>query len=220
MKKLFFVLLISSTTVPILHAQDVKFGFAAGAAFANYKAKADGISFSAEVKTGITAGILIDIPVDKNFSFQPALNFVQKGTKYEFSDFGITEESKMTVNLVEVPLNVLFNYPITGGTLFVGAGPSVAFALSGKEKYDDGTQTDENEISFGNDPDNDDMKGLDLGINLLGGFRLTNGLFVSTGFNAGLNNLLPGGSDEGTLKSNYFSVKIGFMLNCAKKKAE
>jgi hypothetical protein len=218
MKKLFIVLLLSSASVHMLNAQHVNFGFSAGAAFANYRVKVDNFSISADTKIGITGGVFFDIPVSKNFSFQPALNFVQKGTQYDYSDMGFTEEGKTTVNYLEIPLNVLFNYNVAGGTFFAGAGPSVAFALSGREKYDDGIQSYDEEISFGNDPDNDDMRGLDIGANILGGFRLSNGFFISTGFNGGLINLLPGGSDEGSVKSNYFTVRLGFLLKGGKKK--
>ena len=218
MKKFPFVLLVSIASVQLLNAQETTVGFSAGAAFANYRVKVDNFSLSADTKIGITGGVFIEIPVSKNFSFQPALNFVQKGTQYDYSDMGFTEEGKTTVNYLEIPLNVLYNYKVASGTFFAGAGPSIAFGIFGKEKYDDGIQPYEEDISFGNDPDNDDMRRMDIGLNILGGYRLYNGFFVSTGFNGGLNNLLPGGSDEGSVKSNYFFVKLGFVLNGGNKK--
>lgn len=199
-------------------AQIARFGFAGGPVFANYHSKVAGESDNGSSKTGISVGVLVDIPAGKNFTFQPAVNFVQKGTQDKETSGGVTEKVKLTANCIEVPLNFLYNTTGNTGTFFIGAGPSFAFALSGKWKFDDGTDSFSEDVKFGNDPDNDDLKGLDVGANILAGYRFPNGLFFSAGYNAGLNNLYPGSSDIGTLKSNYFAVKIGFMLNAAKSK--
>ena len=205
-------LLISSGAM----TQQARFGFTAGAAFANYTTKIDGDDESGDSKAGITVGVLADVPFGKNFSFQPALNFVQKGSKEEETFMGVTEKVKLNINCLEIPLNLVFNATSNTGTFFIGAGPSFAFNLSGKLKYDDGTDSFSEDIEIGNDPDNDILKSLDIGLNALAGYRFPNGLSFSAGYNAGLNNLLPGGSDDGTLKSHYFSIKLGFMLKGSK----
>ena len=106
-------------------AQNARFGFSAGAVFANYNAKYDQVEISGKSKTGITAGMLVDFPMGKKISFQPALNFVQKGTKND-EDFGngSFEKSSSSVNSLEMPLNFLFNASGNSGTFFVGGGPS------------------------------------------------------------------------------------------------
>jgi hypothetical protein len=196
----------------ISSAQNTRFGFTAGTAFANYHSKVDGESDNGNSKIGITAGVLADILAGKNFSFQPALNFVQKGTQEEETFGGITEKMKLTINCLEVPLNFLYNTTGNTGTFFIGAGPSFSFALSGKWKYEDGTNSVTEDVQFGDDPDNDDLKGFEVGVNALTGYRFPNGLFIAAGYNAGLTNLFPGGSEDGTLKSQYFSIKLGWLL--------
>jgi len=215
MKKLFFLLVIIVASHFIGNAQTTRFGFTAGAAFANYHSKIDGETDNGNSKTGITAGILVDIPAGKHFSFQPAVNFVQKGTKDEQTTGGVTEKVKLTVNTVEVPLNFLYNAGGSTGNFFIGAGPSFAFALSGKGKYDDGTNSISQDLKFGNS-DNDDMKGLDLGANFLAGYNFKNGLLFSVNYNAGLSNLIPG-SGDGTVKSHYFGIKLGYFLKGNRK---
>jgi len=202
----------------ILSAQNARFGFTAGPAFSNLKVKFGGEDESGDTKTGITAGVLVNIPAGKSFSFQPELNFVQKGTKQKETYGGVTEKYQITTNYLEVPLNLLFNNNSNAGTFFIGAGPSFSFALSGKTKYDDGTDSYSEDLHFGNDIDNDDLKGLDIGINALTGYRFSNGLLFSAGYNAGLNNLMPGGSSDASIKSHYFSIKLGFLLRNAVKK--
>lgn len=189
-------------------------GFTAGTSIANYKVKVDGEDESSDSKAGLAAGVLIDIPAGKNFSFQPALNFVQKGTKEKQGNEKVT----FNMNTIEVPLNLLYNSNGEAGNFFIGAGPSLGFNISGKLKYDDGTDTFKEDVEIGNDPDNDFIKGLDLGANVLAGYQFPNGLFISANYNLGLNNLFPGGSDDGTLKSRYFGFKLGWMLMKSKNK--
>jgi hypothetical protein len=216
MKKLLLVTLvfISLNT----RAQSPTIGFTSGVAIANYKAKVDGSNESANSKAGFTVGVLLDVPVGKYFSFQPALNFVQKGMKEKQSILGYTMKYKMNVNEIEIPLNFLYNSRGKNVNLFVGAGPSVAFALNGKFNYSDGTDSKSENVKFGTG-DEDMMKGIDIGANFIAGVSLNNGILVSCNYNAGLNNLFPGGGgDNGSLKSHYLGIKLGYMLNFGKRK--
>ena len=213
MKQVFLTAVICTISLGFLNAQNTRVGFTAGGSLANFRVESDEENESGDMKLGITAGVLVDIPAGKNFSFQPALNFVQKGTKDEETFMGITEKFKMNINSLEVPLNMVFNVNSNSGTFFFGAGPSFTFNLSGKAHYDDGTDSFSESIEIGNDPDKDDIKGLEFGANILAGYRFPNGLFISTGFNAGLNNLIPGGNDDAKFKSHYFSIKLGWLLN-------
>lgn len=213
MKNLILIVVFSIVTNFIANAQSPRIGFTAGATFANLKAKADGESESAKSKVGLTAGILIDVPLSKNFSFQPALNFVQKGTQDEETFMGVTDKYKMTINAIELPLNLLYNASSNTGNFFIGAGPSLAFNISGKVKYDDGTDSYSEDIKFGNNEDEDDFKAMDFGANFLTGYRFPNGLQISGHYNVGLSNLFIEGSSDYSLKSSYFGVKIGLLLN-------
>jgi len=208
MKKLSFFLIILFTGYFSGNAQTTRFGLHAGTSIANYKLKYPGLTLSGDSKAGITAGILTDIPLSSSFSIQPALNFVQKGTQSE--DMG--EKSTTSINCLEIPVNFLFRTGGNAGSFFVGGGPSFAFNMSGKSKYDDGTTTDEEDLKFGNDPNNHSMKSLDAGINFLAGYEFSNGLFLSAGYNQGLSNMSLYSDDDESIKSNYFSIRIGFMF--------
>lgn len=215
MKKLLLsaLALITITT----NAQKVQIGFTSGIAIANLKSKVDGNSESGNAKAGFAAGILANIPVGKNFSIQPALNYVQKGSKDEETYGSITEKMKLVINCIELPLNFLFNSGGSTTNFFIGAGPSLSIAVSGKVKYDDGTNKLSEKINFGSG-DDDLMKAVDLGANFITGVSLDNGILVSVNYNAGLNNLFPNGSADGRLRSNYFGIKLGYVLNNARKK--
>ena len=104
-----------------------KIGFTAGAAFGNVTVKSQGISASPKQKAGITAGIFANAPLSTNFSFQPALNFVQKG--YIVKDETGTE--KVSFNYLEVPLNFVYNTKKDGG-FFMGQGLQLHMAYQAR----------------------------------------------------------------------------------------
>ena len=97
------VLMILLTSYSL--SAQTKIGFTAGASFANVTVKSQGVSASPKLKAGITAGLFVDCLLSANFSFQPALNFVQKG--YIVKDETGTE--KVNFNYLEVPLNFVYN---------------------------------------------------------------------------------------------------------------
>ncbi len=211
MKKLIFIQLTFMAVHFSGTAQTTRFGFTAGAISANYKLKSDGSSMNEKSKIGMTAGLMADIPISKNFSFQTAANFVQKGTKSENSYGGTTEKSSTTVNCIEVPLDFLYNVPGNGGNFFVGAGPSFAFCISAKSTYDDGSGPTSESLNIGNS-DDDDIRGIDMGANFTTGYRFKNGFLLSVNYNAGLSNVVPGESNGAKVKSSYFGLKLGYLL--------
>ena len=217
MKKLLLLTVVFTTCYCAGNAQSTRFGFTAGTVFANYQSKGGGVSENLNSKTGLTAGILVDIPSGKYFSFQPALNFVQKGAKDEETSGGVTYKTKLNINCIELPLNLLYNASGNTGNFFIGAGPSLAFSLSGKTKFEDGTNSTSENIKFGNG-DDDDIKGLDLGANVITGYCFPNGLFLSVNYNTGLSNLAPGSSSDVKLTSHYFGIKLGILLKGNGKK--
>jgi hypothetical protein len=200
------ILLTSVTTF----AQQTKIGFTAGAAFSKLKAKADNVSFSYDFKLGITAGLFVDVPLSSNFSFQPALNLVQKGGSLKLESLS----DKMTLNYLEVPLNFIYNTAATHG-FFIGAGPAMAFGLSGKDKTTDGTESENDKIKFGSGED--EVKRFEFSANVISGYRFNQGFMFSANYDFGFTNLANADSEDGTMKSSYFSVKIGWVLPGKKK---
>jgi hypothetical protein len=212
MKKLISLPIILIAFYFTSNAQTVRIGFTGGVSLANNTAKFDDETQRGKTVAGITAGMLVDIPAGNHFSFQPAINFVQKGTKEEETFDNSVETLKLTVNSIEVPLNFLYNTRGESGNFFIGAGPSVAFAVSGKVKAEEGGEPTTMKLKFGNG-DEDNLRGMDMGANFVTGYTFSNGLSLTANYNKGLNNLLPGGeSSGGTLKSHYFGIKLGFLL--------
>ncbi len=208
------LLLMILLTSYSLSAQ-TQIGVTAGVTFANVKAKIEDISLSPKSKTGFTAGLFADVPLSSNFSFQPALNFVQKG----YEDEDDTYSDKLSYSYMEIPLNFVYSTKNNEG-FFIGAGPSMAFGLSGKEKYVDKldpSNSEDTKIKFGSGEE--EIKRFELAANVLSGYKFANGFLFAVNYNLGLNNIQNGDANEiGTIKNRYFAVKLGYILSGNKSK--
>jgi hypothetical protein len=209
MKKLFLSFMLVTFISTIVLAQ-AKIGVQAGAAIASYKEKYQSESENSDGKVGLTAGVVVEVPVADQFAFQPALNYIQKGGKQKFNG----SEAKVLLNYMELLLNFLYKAPAGDGQFFAGLGPSLALGMSGKYKEDGEPDED---IEFGNDEDSDDVKPLEIGGNILAGYQFAMGLYIALNYNIGLNNLSPGGNDDFSLKNRYFGIRIGYFLSQMKK---
>ena len=209
MKKTLFTSICLFVQLYYAQAQKSTFGFTAGASLASYKVSQSSLSVTSKSKTGFTVGMLISVPAGKSFSFQPGLNYVQKGGRFEEENY----TDKSTFNYLELPLNFVYTSPSPKGSFFVGAGPSLSMGLSGTEKFNDGTNEETSDIKFGSG-DNDDLKAFEFGINVIAGYRFKGGFLVAANYNAGLSNIAITTEDEnsGEAHNRYFGLRIGYMI--------
>ncbi len=188
----------------------IKFGIHAGTSIANLKIEYDGYSMSPKSLFGIQGGFVADFQLGKHISVQPGANFIQKGTREEDEGDKYIER----FNAIEIPVNILFNSNGSNGNFFVGAGPSVTFAVAGKFIYKADGETEKNKMSFGNDEVEDDYRSLDFGLNGMMGYEFKGGFFVAANYNLGLRNLIPGSdSEDGKIKTNYAGIRLGYFFN-------
>lgn len=111
-------MLAGASTVYVCSAQKTSYGFTIGTAISNYTSKVDGVKQTEKSVAGLTAGVLLEIPAGENFSIQPAVNFVQKGTRDEQN----SEKVKLSVNCIEVPLSFLYTATGSTGIFLSGQG--------------------------------------------------------------------------------------------------
>ena len=216
MKKIITITIVASVFSTAAFAQKATFGFNGGLTMSNYKTKGDDDTYTSKSKTGFTAGIVTDIPLSKSISFQPALRFTQKGgiEKENFFD----EDYKLitTFNYIEVPANIIYKTNSAKTKFYIGAGPSIAFGLSGEGKVESGGESASTKVKFGSGED-DDFKGLDLGANMLAGCMFKNGVSISMNYNMGFSNLFIDGDKDNYLHNRYWSIGLGYMLKGKKK---
>ena len=204
MKKIITLFTLVAIAAQIAQAQKSSFGFTAGATLSKLTSKFEGTSLSTQSKIGFTAGIIGDIPISKDFSFMPALNFVQKGGKSKSESF----ENTTNLNYIEIPLNFVYRTPGQSGHLFIGAGPSFAYGISGKTKANFQMEQMEEKVKFGSSIE-DDFKPFEIGANILLGYQFKNGFNIAANYNTGLNNISPQEGLKG--HNNYFGLRLAIM---------
>ncbi|KYP14204.1 porin family protein [Flavihumibacter sp. CACIAM 22H1] len=114
---------------------------------------------------------------------------------------------KIKLNRISIPIPIMYSHVFdNGGTVFGGAGPNIMYHLSGKYEMDDMGSRD---IEFGSG--NSDMKRLDLGVHIKGGYQFGNGISLSTFANIGTTNL--SNSSESKIRSlDAIGFSIGWMF--------
>ncbi len=182
------------------------FGATVGASFASYKVKSGDVSVASDVKPGFSIGLSSFIVLNKNFSFQPSLNFVQKGGILKDASESTTDKS--TFNYLELPLNFIYNTHSVAGKFFIGAGPSFDIGLSGRYKIT-GMYEESGSVHFGNSED-DDLKRIGVGLNLLAGYEFKSGMLISGNYNFSLNNL--SNDSDASLRNRYFGIRLGYLF--------
>jgi opacity protein-like surface antigen len=157
---------------------------------------------------GLTLGIGYQVPINDRFSFQPELNFVQKGIK---SDFDLEQDGqsfkgtiKLVIDYLEIPLLVKATFGSTT-KYFILAGPSLGYGIGGRVKYklitNDpliGTTSGQTGIEFGEQPENYDGSNvyisnrIDFGIQGGAGVLIANKVFIDIRYSLGLSDVQDG----------------------------
>ena len=166
----------------------VEVGIKAGLTFATISE--NNLSPNFESKTGFAAGVHFGFPLGSNFMLQPEALITQQGAGFTDPD------GEITLNYLQVPLNLRINFGSGGVRPFILAGPYAAFRLSCE--IDD---------LFDDDCDND-ISGTDWGLDFGGGLLFSK-FFLEARYNLGLKDVsdLEEGFDS---KQRVFMVMLGF----------
>ncbi len=185
----------------------------AGATMSNLYEKHGTEKVKSEYKIGLNAGILLDVPMEKNGSFQPGVNFIQKGGKNVSGEGADQVETELRLNYLEVPLNVVFRIACSNGKFVLGGGPAVSIGLSGKSTVKDNTVTVASDIKFGSTSRDHDLNFIDFGLNATAGYEFNNGFFVAANYTHGINKLLLDALEDDKLYNRAFSLRLGYFFS-------
>lgn len=155
-------------------------------------------------RIGVIGGAYIGIRVNELFSVQPEMLFAQKGTTLDVTFRGVTVESSIDIDYLEIPVLGAFSFqPQQRVRPFVFAGPAFGIRLRAEaevagqelEGFDEGIRNWEAGLVFG------------------GGVEISR-LSVEARYNVGLTDLSeerePGDPE---LKNRAFSVLVGVRFN-------
>jgi hypothetical protein len=212
MKKIITIAVIAASSfLTAASAQKTSFGFNGGITMSSYKTKSGDETFTSKLRTGFSLGFVTDIPLSKSVSLQPALQYTQKGGvetgTVDYQDYKQTT----TFNYLDIPVNLIYKTNSAHTKFYIGAGPSVAFGINGLTEYESGDKTSTDNIKFGNGED-DDVKGLDLGANMLAGVLFKSGVSISMNYNMGFSNLVIGGNKDFSAHNRSWGLRVGYML--------
>lgn len=198
MKKVFFV------AVAILAAvagnAQVKFGPKVGLNFSTMSM--DGAD--EKMRTGYQVGMVFQGDIAPNVFIQPSILFSSKGSTYDNS---ICE--KVVANYIDIPVNFGYRINLGGANLNLLAGPYLAYGVGGKITSDFILATNERDIKWGTDKNEDDFRPFDMGLNLGGGFEFNN-FQVSLQYGFGLLNI--NADSDFTTKNGVLSLTAAYLF--------
>jgi hypothetical protein len=220
MKKTIFILtaLIFCMSLTAL-SQKTRVGITGGIDFANLSRTIGGADRDGEYRIGLIGGMQLEVPLGKKnrFSFQPDMHYIQKGAGQVSTDPSFNK-IYTALRYVELAPNFVYNFKRTKGSFYLGGGPYVACPLPSKTvTHTAGSPNVLTDISFGNALTND-MKGVDYGGDVVLGYRMNNGLFVSLNYIQGARNLVPNdkldlpASSHDKIKNIAFAIRVGFLF--------
>jgi len=186
-------------TVYFLHAQQLKFSIEGGINFSGAYAVEDGVTLKGGPLVGYQIGVSAKKIINQKISFQPSLLYVYGGTYRTGVE---ANHTKYFVSLLRLPLDVLYQ---KSEKFFFGAGPFLGYAMSGTHTLGGKSY----KIYFGNDPNLDDSRRMDAGLDVMAGYLIQPNLAIKGCFDLGLiNPALP----PLKVKSRVFGIMINYVF--------
>lgn len=210
MKKIILTLLVFISLAAVTNAQKAEFGFTGGATFSYWRVKGEqGSVNSSSMTPGFSIGGIASIPVGKSFSFQPSLQFLQKG--------GMESERGSTltfhISYLDLPLNFMYVSKGVKGNFEIGLGPCLSYGLGGSASADDGSQHGSSSLHFGGENEYF-QNAFEFSGNLVMGYQWHSGVLLQANYNLGFSNLWGGvNSQNGEyFKNTYVGLRFGYLF--------
>lgn len=203
MKKMLCLAFVLITLQTAVVAQKVRVGAKAGLNLSEVRTNDKEENKEIGIRPSIHAGLVFDININKNLSFQPQVLYSGRGANEDHED----HKDIYKFNSIELPLNLLYRSGNKSGSFFIGGGPSIGYNLSGSlEATDDPNENFDFEFGSGDG----EIRRIDLGVNVLAGYELKNGLFFSANYTRGLTNWL--NVSTSTWRNNNLGVSVGYFF--------
>lgn len=164
-------------------------------------------------KTGFTAGVMVEVPLSKNFSLQPELLYSQQGTKISFSDPDVTNSQfKSTIDLNYLNIPVMLKYYVVKG-LSIQAGPQIGILLKANNKYQDNFLGYENKETLNL---KEYSTGIDTSVDFGLGYQFKDKFYTDLRYNVSYSNVFKEGDANhfinNDMKNRVFQITIGYFF--------
>ena len=175
-------------------AQTPKFGIKAGLNIVKFAGDPDPNS---EFNTGLAAGVYTNVPLSSGFSFEPSLEYSQKGAEFTGA---LNNELKTKITYLDLPIMFKYNVTPNFGLL---AGPQVSFFLSQESKFVSGKSS--TTFEGNNDSYRKSLAGGKLGLSYNFGAVMANASYATD-----FQNLYTDASGNRDLKNQVINVGLAF----------
>jgi len=216
MKKSIRIVLIVMGSFLYLQSNAQSVALKAGFNLSNMLEKDDEDTYSDdfEMLPGFHAGLSVDVPFNDALSFEPGIMFTTKGMKYSDTFMGASLEAKATLYYIDIPLTLKAAAEIADGVKLYGvAGPYLGLGISGKMKataeYMGEEETEEEDIEWGSDEDEDDLKRLEMGATFGAGLEFGSFL-IGANYDLGLSNISSYQDGGATSKNRVLRFSVGY----------
>lgn len=203
--KRYFTVLVLLALGSGLKAQDLTYGLEAGLNLSGGFAKEGPTVIKGNPGPGIALGGMADykLPGSMPLSIRASLTF-----QYETATANVFGEAcSFRISYLTLPIDVVYHSKLASGKLFFGLGPYFAYSPGGN--YTE--QGQRYKVVYGSNPDNDDAHRGDLGLDLMAGYQIQAGMFLTAKYDLGLIDV---SADPGfyTLYVRSFGVNFLYML--------
>jgi hypothetical protein len=169
-----------------------------------------------KIKPGIHFGFTANIPLNNYLSIESGIIVTNKGVQIEIVRQGNGYLGKLNLYYLEVPLTIRASHKLSDGKIIFGsAGPYISAGLIGKVKAiteNNGKKVSaEDEVDFGTDQYEDEVRLLDWGLSFGGGIEV-NEVVLGISYDLGLANIYPYQENGATLKNRVIKLSIGYIF--------
>jgi hypothetical protein len=189
------------------------FGVKAGLNLSNILIKDDNETYSDDlkIKPGFHVGTTTEFNLTEMFSLETGFLFSTKG--YKINNNGM--KGKMNLLYIDIPLTARGSFDVRGTKMYGLLGPYIGFGLIGTTKSEYDGETEENDIEWGPDEENDILKRLDYGLTVGAGVEI-NSIQLGLSYSLGMANISPNTEDGFRIKNRVLGISLGYKLSRSK----
>jgi hypothetical protein len=197
------VILLLLLAVTLNGFSQTKIGFKAGVGLASISTNEDELNEDKASFITPQFGVVLQTKISSALSFQTQLLFSNKGT----AEAHVVHKDYVKFSSLDLPVQFIFE---SKNGLVLGAGPNIGFNLSAHLLHED----EKEQIEIGKE--SGQVEGLDLGLNISGGYQSKKGWAVNITYLRGLTNLT--NVPNVTWNNNLLSFGFTYFLKGTKKK--
>jgi len=199
------LLVVSGLFFATGYGQTIQYGVEGGINVSGARATAPGVVFHGTPGLRFAIGGYADIALkDTMFSIRPKLFFSREA--YTPNIFGDKTPFNISYFILDIPL--IYHSALGGKKIFFGLGPFFGYGISGNYVY----QGMETKIAWGNNPNTDDGKRLDIGFDALVGYQLNEKIMLSAKLDWGIKDVSADQSFDKVWTRNFgitFAYELG-----------